>query len=204
VTSSQPPDTTIALGDPVAFDIAWSCQGSNCPDPAVTATCDGMSCTVERDGSTVRVMPAATGTTSITLALDDELFGGGTRATFGPYTIVAIDRDELRCTTRVPGTAAWRPCSDGVAAGDDVRVEGWTVAGERRIDAVGASVVVNDGFLNGGWTCSPASLATGAGGMTPACVAHGIYAGTYRVVLDRDGPRAELSLHVTEAAAPAP
>lgn len=84
------------------------------------------------------------------------------------------DRLQRDCKARTPGAIAWRPCTQGVHAGDDVRIDVTAWRGTERM--VGDVALVELGTETVAWTCYRATFAVPG---SQICVRYGVSAGEH-------------------------
>ena len=85
------------------------------------------------------------------------------------------ERLQRDCKARTPGATTWRPCTQGIAAGDDVRIDvtAW-LANARLVGDV--SLVEQEGDATVPWTCYRSTFAVPG---AQICVRYGVPAGEH-------------------------
>ncbi len=87
----------------------------------------------------------------------------------------APDRLQRDCKTRTPGAATWRPCTQGIAAGDDVRIDVTAWLANARM-AGDVSLFEQQGAEQVPWTCYRSTFAVPG---AQICVRYGVLAGEH-------------------------
>lgn len=85
------------------------------------------------------------------------------------------ERLQRDCKTRTPGATTWRPCTQGIAAGDDVRIDvtAW-FANARMVGEVSLSEQQGEELVS--WTCYRSTFAVPG---AQICVRYGVPAGEH-------------------------
>lgn len=96
-----------------------------------------------------------------------------------------VDRLQRACKTRTPGAMQWRPCTQGIADGDDVRIDVQAWVGRERL-VYDVTLQEKEGETSVAWTCYRSTFAVPG---AQICMRYGVKAGTHTLDWDAAGDK---------------
>jgi hypothetical protein len=188
------------VGRPFEIVVTWPCSqdpdednDTSCDRPfVVTSRCEAGRCVIVQRAYagevTLEVTPLAAGRLTVAVTLSDGLIDDRTQR-FGPIQVLAPDRIEIACSSRLPAGGPREPCGDEVVSSRDVQLEITVHSGPRRLTTAVPTIRINDrehplgsGIAYSPWVCIRSIDPGDRRGTTIKCVGHDISEGRYVVV----------------------